>query len=494
MPLIEPSRARSPLGNLIEPWQLDQVAAAVAALEVRVPDRTLLDLVAALARLMSAAAAAQMRAEVAFADSRTRQDEESGVPAARCGASVACELALVRRESPASAARHLGAAQALVCEMPATLESLARGEVSEWGAVQIVAATATLRRVDRAVVDQEVAPRLGGWSTRRAIVAVRTLAQQLDPEAAAARASAAAADRRVWIRPAPDCMTYLTALLPVREGVSVYAALRHAAAAARASGKPATGLTHSDTTGSDPFGSDPTGAGPTDGDRTRGDLPDRDRAKAGSGRPPSLGQLMADTLVERVTGRAMTDPVPITVDLVMTDTTLLPSGRGGDQGPAVARVAGYGPVPAPLARRLAASDRVFLRRLYTAPGSGELVAMDSRARVFPSGLAQLITLRDQVCRVPFCDAPIRHLDHVVAHHRGGKTAYANGQGLCERHNQAKEHPAWDTRQRASASGRIIIELTTPTGMTYSSTAPPPLGVGSDHAESPIERHLRRGAG
>lgn len=453
MTLVEPSRDLALLGDPIEPSQLDRVAAAVAALEVRVPDRTLLDLVAALDRLTSAAAAAQMRAEVAFAESRTRQDEESGVVAARCGASVACELALARRESPASAARHLGAAQALVREMPATLESLARGEVTEWGAVQIVAATATLSRVDRAVVDHEVAPRLCGWSTRRAIVAVRTLAQQLDPEAAAARASAAAADRRVWIRPAPDCMTYLTALLPVREGVSVYAALRHAAAAARADGK-----------------------------------------SVESGRPPGVGQLMADTLVQRVTGRAATDPVPITVNLVMTDTTLLPSGRGGEKGSGVARVAGYGPVPAPLARRLAASDRVFLRRLYTAPGTGELVAMDSRARVFPKGLAQLITLRDQVCRMPFCDAPIRHLDHVVAHHRGGQTAYANGQGLCERHNQVKEHPAWHTRQRASASGRIIIELTTPTGMTYSSTAPPPLGVGSDHAESPIERHLRRGAG
>jgi hypothetical protein len=29
----------------------------------------------------------------------------------------------------------------------------------------------------------------------------------------------------VTIRPAPDCMTYVTALLPVAQGVGVYAAL-----------------------------------------------------------------------------------------------------------------------------------------------------------------------------------------------------------------------------------------------------------------------------
>ena len=35
----------------------------------------------------------------------------------------------------------------------------------------------------------------------------------------------AEADRMVSIRPAPDTMTYVTALLPVAQGVGVYAAL-----------------------------------------------------------------------------------------------------------------------------------------------------------------------------------------------------------------------------------------------------------------------------
>ena len=62
---------------------------------------------------------------------------------------------------------------------------------------------------------------------------------------------------------------------------------------------------------------------------------------------------------------------------------------------------------------------VWLRRLYTAPGTGELTALDSRARLFPPGLRRLIQARDDTCRTPYCDAPIRHFDHIIPWHRGG---------------------------------------------------------------------------
>jgi hypothetical protein len=107
----------------------------------------------------------------------------------------------------------------------------------------------------------------------------------------------------------------------------------------------------------------------------------------------------------------------------MTDRTLFQ----GDSEPA--RLAGYGVVPAGWARevvnrgqhrttkdggagRTTDSSRnahnIWLRRLYTAPGTGDLIAMDSRARLFPAGLRRLIQARDDTCRTPYCDAPIRH--------------------------------------------------------------------------------------
>ena len=95
--------------------------------------------------------------------------------------------------------------------------------------------------------------------------------------------------------------------------------------------------------------------------------------------------------------------------------------------------------------------------------------MDSRARLFPAGLRRLIALRDQTCRTPWCDAPVRHADHVVAWARGGATLAANAAGLCERCNQAKEAPGWSARP--VPGGRHTFEVTTPSGRIHRSTAP-----------------------
>jgi hypothetical protein len=143
-------------------------------------------------------------------------------------------------------------------------------------------------------------------------------------------------------------------------------------------------------------------------------------------------------------------------------------------------VDGYGPIPAAVARHLVSDaadgrSRATLRRLYRHPGSGSLVAMESRARRFPKGLARFIGLRDQRCRTPYCDAPIRHHDHARPHQRGGATSATNGLGMCERCNYAKEAPGWRVAASVDEKGRHTAEFTTPTGARYRSGAPPPPG-------------------
>jgi len=54
----------------------------------------------------------------------------------------------------------------------------------------------------------------------------------------------------------------------------------------------------------------------------------------------------------------------------------------------------------------------------------------------------MIRWRDSTCRTPWCNARIQQSDHVLPHHRGGPTSYANGQGLCVRCNLLKEHGLW----------------------------------------------------
>ena len=91
---------------------------------------------------------------------------------------------------------------------------------------------------------------------------------------------------------------------------------------------------------------------------------------------------MADTLVQRVTGRPAGTPEPVAVNLVLSDQTL----PGGDNTPAV--VDGDGPIPASVARSLvdaAVTDersRATLRRRYRHPNSAALVAMEAQSRCF----------------------------------------------------------------------------------------------------------------
>ena len=216
-------------------------------------------------------------------------------------------------------------------------------------------------------------------------------------------------------------MTYVTVLLPVQQGVAVYAALK------------------------------------------------READVACDGR--SRGQVMADTAYQRLTGRAATQPVPVALNLVMADTTL----AGDDHEPAW--LDGFGPIPAGFARTLtgdAVADtavKATLRRLYRHPKSGQLVAMESKARIFPKALARLLQLRDQRCRTPFCDAPIRHCDHATPHRDGGPTSALNGLGDCEACNYAKEAPGWRVAT-TETDGEHHAEYRTPTGAVYHSTAPP----------------------
>lgn len=285
-------------------WITELATGAAADLD----DAARLDLVAALEALKGAAAAAQARVSVAFetsqlvaqarAEAEKRDEDGRAAPGLR-GKGIAEQLALARRESPTRGSRHLGLAKALVNEMPQTHDALTRGSISEWTATLMVQATACLSVEDRAGVDAAMGPRLGTLSDRATGAAARALAYQADPQAWVARGRKAIGDRRVTVRPAPDVMAIVSGYVPAAQGVACHKALDHHAKALRACGD-----------------------------------------------PRSLDQIKADTFVQRLTGQAAASGAPIEVGLVMTDTTLL----AGDTTPA--RLEGYGPLPADLARDL----------------------------------------------------------------------------------------------------------------------------------------------
>jgi hypothetical protein len=405
---LDPPRLRGWTSALADADLVDDAAAQV-------------DEIRALEELVCAAQARQLRLAGAL---------DAG---SRSGRGVAEQVALARRESPHRGRQHLSLAR-IAHELPHVMAAFRRGLVTEWRVSTVARETACLSLEDRLTVDRAIAgdpEAFCGYSDRVVVAEVRKLAARLDPAAVAKRRRRAESERCVTVRPAPDTMLYLTALLPMAEGVAAYAALTTEAQRARAAGDP----------------------------RTR-------------------GQVMADALVARIAG-AKVDAggrpvIPVSIDLVMTDRALLGGAHDG------AAISGHGPIPADLARELVlrgvdAGSRTWLRRLYTSPETGELVAMDSRQRLFPRALATYLRLRDQWCRTPWCSASIRHADHIVGVADGGATSADFGQGLCESCNYAKQAEGWRHRPRPGPDGHGV-DITTPTGHRYRSTAPPLVGL------------------
>ncbi len=411
-----------------------------------VTDAERIDQLRALEQLKSAAAAAQARITVDLDASVRAAHAAAGVPAERQGRGVAAQVALARQESPYKGGRHLGLAKVLVGEMPHTLAALEWGAISEWRATVLARETACLSREHRQLIDTQLCADptvLHGWGDRRLAAEIQKIAYQLDKVAVTKRRAKAESQRRVTCRPAPDAMASLTILGPVAQIVACYAALRKAADTGVATGD---GRTH--------------------------------------------GQLMADTGVERLTGQATATGVPVQINLIMSDRTLLGDGADSDQP---AHLAGHGPIPADLARRLAVSaaeaEKAWLRRLYTTPDTGRLIGMDSHRRIFPAGLAKFIEVRDQFCRTPWCDAPIRHIDHAKPHHEHGPTSEDNGNGLCEQCNYARQAPDWQVRPEPGP--RHTLRVTTPTRHSYRSTAPAPPGHPRSERRRPAGKRARR---
>lgn len=262
-------------------------------------DASRLELLRSLEDLTRSAAALSARCQVAFGDSQVAGQARAGVPASRRGLAVADDLAAARRTSPYWGSRDLTSARALVGEMPRTLAALEVGTISAYQARTITEATTCLDPADRTEVDQRLAGSLEGASNAETARTVRALVYEVDPAGFVARARKAAKDRGVSSRPAPDVMAVLSARLPAAQAATCYKALRQHATTAKTSGDPRT-----------------------------------------------LNQLMADALVERVTGRAVVDGIDVEVGLLITDEALF------DGASDAADLEGYGPIPAQTARDL----------------------------------------------------------------------------------------------------------------------------------------------
>ena len=147
---------------------------------------------------------------------------------------------------------------------------------------------------------------------------------------------------------------------------------------------------------------------------------------------------------------------PITVNVTIDLPTLL----GLSENPG--QLAGYGAIPASVARALASDGK--WKRFITDPQTGALLDYGRETYQPPQALIDFLIARDRTCRFPGCrrSAALSDLDHAQSWEEGGTTSLDNLGALCRRHHLLKTHGGWGIESRADGS----CTWTSPLGKIY----------------------------
>jgi hypothetical protein len=434
----------------------------------RLTDNERLGLLTELELLVRALGGVSVRTQVGFHTSQVASQVQAGVAPSRAGRAVPDDLARARRTSPYWGSRELTSAKALVREMPCTLLALDKGEITLLQARVITEATTCLSPEDRDEVDRRLTGSLAGSSTAEIGATVRGLVYEVDPNGFVERARKASQDRGVSIRPCPDVMALLSARLPAPLAIACYAGLKDHAARMRAAGDPRTmaqlmadelfarltgrtvvdgvdvevGVVITDAALFDgtSAAADLVGYGPIPAEMARDLLrPEEDEAPRTSGTagddvpcPPTDAcpdgprcSSWSCGLEHDAAGAAAVQPARAAAGEIHS-----PAGSPDQQASASPQQSAAG----------TAAAQVWLRRLWSDPATGVLSGRDTRRRLFTGSLRAALVARDRTCRNTWCGAPIRAIDHRMRARDGGPTSDTNGQGLCQRCNNAREHP------------------------------------------------------
>lgn len=167
----------------------------------------------------------------------------------------------------------------------------------------------------------------------------------------------------------------------------------------------------------------------------------------------------------KATGKVVTHhhrraTVNVTIDL--------PTALGLAENPG--QLAGYGPIPAAIARQIAADGR--WKRFITDPITGVLIDYGRETYEPPQDLQDFLIARDRTCRFPGCRQPayLADLDHAIPWEEGGRTSASNLGSLCRRHHNLKTHHGWKVISQPDGS----CTWTSPSGHQYFVPARPVL--------------------
>ena len=404
------------------------------------------------------------------------------------------EIAAALRLSPATAQAKMDTARILVNQLPATCAALASGEISVAHATVIARESAPLLRggIDREVIAQiEKSAIANAEFHTPAQVAnkIRTAVSRALPTECEESFARAHELRKVSCYPERDGMATVIALLSAPDAQSVLIAIeRHLQRKDREalqSSSSRNSIATQNSTSLQTSATTQNSSATTQNSLSRGtdlansaEIPNPwrvDNRRADAFVEIINEFLTSDVLDQTATDQTATDQTdltnrnlskqkqiknlgrkPVTINVTIDLPTLLNMAENPGQ------LSGYGPIPASLARELAADGN--WKRFITDPTSGELLDIGRKSYRPSQHLVDFLIARDRTCRFPGCRYPAHRsdIDHVTPWDDGGKTTPENLGSLCRRHHRLKTHGGWKVTSASDGS----CEWISPNGKHY----------------------------
>ena len=339
------------------------------------------------------------------------------------------DVSTALRLAPTTAQSRIDVARTLVNHLPNTCSALATGEISPAHATVIAKETAAAIRdglPESAIfeIEQRAIAHAEFHTPGQVANQVRTTIARISPETFEETVARARDTRKVSCYTESDGISTIVAILPAADAQIVMNSIESFIRAASAEPK-----------------SDPRSA-------------DMKRADALT----AIASAFLSNTSEIVTPHRRPISVNVTIDL----PTLL--GLAENPG----QLAGYGAIPASVARELAADGK--WKRFITDPQTGNLLDYGRRSYEPPQALIDFLIARDRTCRFPGCrrSAALSDIDHAQSWETGGRTSPENLGALCRRHHRLKTHDGWNVESRADGS----CTWTSPLGKIYLTPARP----------------------
>jgi hypothetical protein len=465
-----------------------KVLAELAAIDPNtLPMASRIDYLTAIERQESWIQALMHRAIVAVAG---RESTESDDPIYGIDEAEREDVSTALRVSPGSAQIKIDIARALTNHLPNTCSALAVGEISAAHANAI--ARETVSALNNGLPESvifEIENRAIAYSEFHTPAQVGNLVRKVIATSTPAEFEETVADaremRRVSCFNDLDGMSTIVALLPAHEAQVVMNAIesfiiraRKYCAQCESEGKltPETSVRSSAENSSPTLGSTSLGStslGSTSLGSTSLGSTSLGSTSLGSSPLGTANSSIADTIIEcnhvggdqrskdmkradalaaiasQFLSSTLDDVTPHRRPLTVNVTIDLPTLMGLAENPG--DLAGYGPIPASVAREIAADAR--WKRFITDPITGNLLDFGREHYEPPQALKDFLIARDRTCRFPGCSrsATLSDLDHAKSWESGGETSTENLGALCRRHHKLKTHHGWRVESFADGS-------------------------------------------